>query len=468
MSIYIFSLLVGYVISGVDHAIGMSYSIIKQLNTQAKYVFTEIPTNKALKRYTDMGINFEDMICAQFSMAGNASVGGAQIQIRDHYSDGKVTVSEAITDRPLYFDVYSQYEKDGHLNQYLSRRTFLKPDGSVAYDIVYDKNSNEKYIFPDGEVCTKGEFLLKFMQSLSFSENDLIIIHRPGYMNFMEPLFLSKNNAHILVFLHSGHDFLPGEDPYYSSLNPEYYYFFENFDKIDTILVSTQQQKNEVLKTIEKYHFHKTNVEAIPIFGVKKRKEISERRPFSFLTVSRLDPRKHIDLLVRAAIEAHKMVPELTLDIYGTGNREYIQEISKLIKSAQAFSYITLKGYCDVSDVYDNYEAYITASSWETFGITLLDAINAGNAMVGFRARYGNTLFIKPGENGYLIDADFSQLQDEEYQDYLVSELSDKMQLVLSDKTRLESFHKTSYTLAKDYLIEGIEKKWTDYLKKYI
>ena len=58
--------------------------------------------------------------------------------------------------------------------------------------------------------------------------------------------------------------------------------------------------------------------------------------------------------------------------------------------------------------------------------------------------------------------------QDEEYQDYLVSELSDKMQLVLSDKTRLESFHKTSYTLAKDYLIEGIEKKWTDYLKKYI
>lgn len=464
MNIYIFSLLVGYEISGVDHSIGTLHTFFKQLQTPLKYVFTEIPTNTALKNYTDIGIGYEDMICAQFSMTGNANIGRAQIQTRDFYTNGILTASEAATDRTLYIDIFSRIEKIDGSETRRSRRTFLKPDGSVAYDIIYDPNNLEQYVFPNGETCSKGEFMLKFIQSLCLSEDDLIIIHRPGNMNFVEPLFLSKQNAHILVFFHSGHDFLPGEDPYFNYLNPAYYYFFEHADKLTAILVSTQEQKKDVLNTIENYHFPKTNIEVLPVFGVNIRREVKLRKPFSLLSVSRLDQRKHVDLLIRASIEAHKLIPELTLDIYGTGSPEYISMLKALIESAQASSYITLKGYCDVSNIYDNYEAYITTSTWETFGITLLEAINSGNAMIGFRARYGNPLFIKPGENGYLVDVDFSRLEDEQYRNCLAEELARNIQLLFADSERLKHFHKASYELAKTYSIDKIGKKWINYL----
>ena len=54
-------------------------------------------------------------------------------------------------------------------------------------------------------------------------------------------------------------------------------------------------------------------------------------------------------------------------------------------------------------DVYPQYELYVTTSQWETFGLTLMEAVGAGLALVGFDARYGNPTFIKDGENGYLV-----------------------------------------------------------------
>jgi accessory Sec system glycosylation protein GtfA len=467
MSIYIFSLLVGYEVSGVDHAIGVLHTFFKELKKPLRYIFTEVPNNAALKCYTKLGIDLEDMICAQFSMAGNPSIGSTEVQTLEHQFNGKKTFVEASTDRPVYIDTFSQFEKDGASVTRRSRRTFFAPDGSAAYDIVYDSEGKEQFVFPNGEVCSKGEFLLIFMQSLHFCEDDLIIIHRPGYLDFIEPLFLSKNKAHTAVFFHAGHDFTTGEDPYFNYLNPAYFSFFRHADELDAILVSTQEQKNDVINTTEKYGFPKVNVEVLPIFGISERSEVSERKPYSLISVSRLDPRKHIDLLIRASIKAHEHIPELTLDVYGTGSKEYIAMLKKLIEDTQSSSYITLKGYCDVSNAYDNYEAYLTTSTWETFGITLLEAVNAGDAMVGFRARYGNTLFIKPDENGYLVDTDFSRLEDEKYQNDLISDFADKIRMVFADPDRLKRFHKASYALAKGFSIESIKKMWVDYIGRF-
>lgn len=468
MSIYIFSLLVGYEVSGVDNSIGTLHTFLKKLKAPLKYVFTEIPNNTALKCYTDLGIDWDDMICAQFSMTGNASIGRARIQTCEHHSNGTITFMEASSDRPLYIDFFNQFEENGVSVTRCTRRMFFYQDGSVAYDIIFDRQGNERYVFPDGEDCSKAKFLLKFMQSLCFSQDDLIIIHRPGYMDFIEPLFLSKNKAPALVYFHSGHDFLPGEDPNFNNINPAYFSFFKHADNLDAILVSTKEQKNDVLNTIEKNHLPKVNVEVLPIFGISERKEISERKPYSLITVSQLNQRAHIDLLIRATVEAHNLIPELTLDIYGTGNQNYISMLKTLIENAHASSYITLKGQCDVPDVYADYEVYLTTSSWETSGITLLEALNAGNAMVGFRARYVNSLFINPEENGYLVDADFSCLKDEQYQNQIVTEFARKIELVFSDPQRLKCFHKASHALAETYSIENIEKMWTDYLNGFV
>ncbi|MFR1967771.1 MAG: hypothetical protein ACLS4H_01255 [Streptococcus salivarius] len=37
-------------------------------------------------------------------------------------------------------------------------------------------------------------------------------------------------------------------------------------------------------------------------------------------------------------------------------------------------------GHADLRDVYPQYELYVTASQWETFGLTLMEAVGAGLA----------------------------------------------------------------------------------------
>ena len=79
--------------------------------------------------------------------------------------------------------------------------------------------------------------------------------------------------------------------------------------------------------------------------------------------------------------------------------------------------------------------------------MTLMEAVGAGLALVGFDARYGNPTFIKDGENGYLVP--YSETMDE---DLLVSQMADKIVF--------ESMHQVSYDLAKQYLKPVILEAW--------
>ena len=44
----------------------------------------------------------------------------------------------------------------------------------------------------------------------------------------------------------------------------------------------------------------------------------------------------------------------------------------------QAQSYIHLKGHQDLQTRFKEYELYLATSEWETFGLTLLEAIGSG------------------------------------------------------------------------------------------
>ena len=161
------------------------------------------------------------------------------------------------------------------------------------------------------------------------------------------------------------------------------------------------------------------------------------------MTASRLDPRKRLDLAIRAVALAHQKEPKTSFltSTVKVGEQENLQD---LIDTLGANDYIKLRGHADLRDVYPQYELYVTTSQWETFGLTLMEAVGAGLALVGFDARYGNPTFIKDGENGYLVP--YSETMDE---DLLVSQMADK--IVFALESDLESMHQASYELAKQY-----------------
>ena len=68
------------------------------------------------------------------------------------------------------------------------------------------------------------------------------------------------------------------------------------------------------------------------------------------------------------------------MDIYGKGKQE--TQLLQLIKDNHAEQFIQLKGHQDMSSLYKEYEAYISASTSEGFGLTLMEAVGSGLAMM--------------------------------------------------------------------------------------
>ena len=91
------------------------------------------------------------------------------------------------------------------------------------------------------------------------------------------------------------------------------------------------------------------------------------------MTASRLDPRKRLDLAIRAVALAHEKEPNLHFDIYGKGGEQ--ENLQDLIDTLGAGDFIQLRGHADLREVYPQYELYVTASQWETFGLTLMEAV---------------------------------------------------------------------------------------------
>ena len=170
------------------------------------------------------------------------------------------------------------------------------------------------------------------------------------------------------------------------------------------------------------------------------------------ITASRLAKEKHIDWLVKAVIEARKEIPELTFDIYGSGGEDSL--LRDIIATHQAEDYIQLKGHAELSQIYNQYEVYLTASTSEGFGLTLMEAIGSGLPLIGFDVPYGNQTFIEDGQNGYLIPSSSDHVEDQIKQAYAAKICQ------LYQENRLEAMRAHSYQIAEGFLTEEILEKW--------
>ena len=470
MAVYVFSLLVGYYFGGVDYAQGARYKYLKKLSCPVKYVFTGIPNEREVSEYQKMGIETDDMISAHFLLSGNERIGGeGHIIKKPYYSKGHLVHQEYYTDRLLYADYYTYADENGEQKSKRIKRAFRNPDGTSAYDIIYDENGSERYLFPNGENLSKQEFLCRFIQKLNLTEEDVVLIDRPGNMEFVQPLFTHGNKAKIIVFLHSGHYARKGESDAYLYLNFEYYYWFKNSDKIHTVIVSTDGQKEELIEKLKEYGCKIPNVEVIQACGLETLFYPDvERKPYSLLTVSRLVTGKRISWIIRSVIEAHKVNPEISLDIYGEGNEQYVAELKQLVETNQAGAYIHFMGHRDVTKVYMGYEAYISASLWETLGLTLMEAVGSGTAMIGLDVKYGNKVFIQNEQNGYLTDLDFEQIKNEPYVESMIHDMAQNIIRLFESPAKLRAFHEKSYQIAEKFLNDSIEEKWHSFFEKVI
>jgi len=116
------------------------------------------------------------------------------------------------------------------------------------------------------------------------------------------------------------------------------------------------------------------------------------------LHAGRLGFEKNVDVLVEAFARLSVRRPEYTLDIVGDGPvKDHIQRLAARLGVGDR---VRIRGFMDrtaLGRIYRDYDAFVTASTIETQGIVLLEAMAAGLPIVAVRALAVPSSWVRAG-----------------------------------------------------------------------
>lgn len=492
--IYNFNLGIGWASSGVEYAQVYRARMLRNISQPAKFIFTDMFPRDNIQHMTkNIGFLDEEIIWlytfftdskiapVTYTLADLEATFGGRPFTRTR--EGMITryvfagnnnfytaymvdsqsdlvhrvemVSKGFLIRKDYFTyhrVFSEYYAplDNKAHMYLRR--FFNEDGSVAYEEIAD-GDNSVYRFPDRMLFSKEEFVGYMVSRMNLTEEDLVIIDRTTGVG--QSILQNVGKARVGLIIHADHFSEGSTDDTNILWNNYYEYAFSQYRHISFYVTATDVQNRLVREHFRKYVGVEPNVITIPVGSIFERKYPTQpRKPYSLITASRLATEKHIDWLVEAVAQAKGTIPQLTLDIYGSGGEEGM--LRELIKKNRAEGYIRLMGQQHLDEVYKNYEGYVAGSTSEGFGLTLLEAIGSGLPIIGFDVRYGNQTFMDDGKNGYLIPVHEGMESKER-----IRELKDRI-IRLFTEADLEKFHAYSYQKAAPFLTGNVERKWEE------
>ena len=487
--IYNFNLGIGWASSGVEYAQSYRAKMFRNIHADAKFIFTDMFSQENIEHmtknigfldseiiwlyqfFTDFKIapvtytlkdleatfaslNFtkkrEGKICRYIFEGDNNFYTAYMVNDHDDFVHRVEMVSHGCLIRKDYFTykrIYSEYYAPLDNAAHLYHRRFFNEDGSVAYEEIID-DKKVMYKFKDKMLYSKEEFVGYMVSQLNLTKEDIVIIDRTTDIG--QAILMNCKPARVGIIVHADHFSEKDTNEDYILWNNYYEYDFNMHKHIDFYVCATQAQSDLMRQQFEKYYGIKPTVYTIPVGSLSELKyPVQKRKPFSLITASRLASEKHIDWICKAVIQAHETLNQLTLDIYGVGVED--KKIRRIIEENKASDYIRLMGQHDLSEVYQNYEAYIAGSTSEGFGLTLMEAVGAGLPIIGFDVRYGNPTFIRDGLNGYLLPL------PEEDPDKIEALKKGILKLFEQD---LSSCHEVSYEVAKAFLTSSVQEKW--------
>ncbi|WP_430425414.1 glycosyltransferase family 4 protein [Phenylobacterium sp.] len=124
-----------------------------------------------------------------------------------------------------------------------------------------------------------------------------------------------------------------------------------------------------------------------------------------FVSLFNLDvhKRKNFEGLVQAIMEVAKTVPDITLDLWGKGGPEAINEVAGIIAAAGAENRVFMKGPLpegEFESILNGYVAFVMPTLRETFGMVFIESLFSGLPILYTREWSVDGLF-EHGQVGY-------------------------------------------------------------------
>lgn len=496
--VYNFNLGIGWASSGVEYAQSYRANLFRQAQIPARFIFTDMFPTENIEHMT-RNLNFLDdeviWLYTYFTDTKTAPVSFTLKDLEKTFADenpvfsregktaryifegqqkyyrvyltqengDKVHRVEIVADGCLirkdyytYCKIYSEYYAPLDGKAHLYGRSFFNEDGSAAYEEMIDEDTHACYKFPDAMLYSKAELVGYMVKNMHLTAEDVVIIDRTTGIG--QAILENCGPARVGSIVHADHFSEGGTDECNILWNNYYEYAFAQTDHIDFYVTATDAQNQLMREQFQKYRGIEPQIVTIPVGSLEKvRRPKQPRRRHALITASRLATEKHCDWLIEAVVKARESVPDVSLDIYGKGGEE--GRLKQLIDRYGCKEYVRLMGQHNLDEVYEQYEAYVSASQSEGFGLTLMEAVGSGLPIIGFDVRYGNQTFIDDGENGYRIP-----IHDEMDQKEKIALLADRIVHMLTEDD-MEAFSKHSYEKAQAFLTKEVVKRWISLLK---
>lgn len=178
--------------------------------------------------------------------------------------------------------------------------------------------------------------------------------------------------------------------------------------------------------------------------------------PPRLLHVGRISFEKNCDVVLKAFSEIKKEIPDSKLEIYGDGPA--LQSLKIEAKMLGIFDSVIFHGFVnrtELAKIYPLYDIFLTASTMETQGLVVLEAMSCGLPCVGVNS-FALPELIQNDINGYTVNPG----------DYHT--IAKKTIEILKDKEKYRKFSKNSIEIAKTHDIHECANKLEELYEKVI
>ncbi len=181
----------------------------------------------------------------------------------------------------------------------------------------------------------------------------------------------------------------------------------------------------------------------LKMFPMKKTIGLSHQ----VIHVGRLGFEKNVDVVIKAFAEVIRQVPEAKLVIAGDGPaRKDVEKLANELGVAKKVQFLGTIKREKLAKVYASGDVFITASTMETQGMVVLEAMACGLGVIGVK-KYALPDLIKDGSNGYLV-------KPGNYKS-----MADKMKLMLTSSGLAEKMGREARRTAEKHNVEVMARK---------
>lgn len=384
-------------------------NVIQYLNpkpthkTKKLKIIDKIKEKKFIKIKTGKNYRFYDN--GTYIMSKNMNRDNGRLEFIDHLEMGRIRVLREEYDFRGNLARYVEYRNDNAtMHRYVdkNKKCFLTvwvDEETGNWMRAIDFNTGKEY-------RGMSKFYINIInQILKEFENPVIFsLFSEKLKNIPEDgknldYIISKLDSNVkkIASLHNTHLADPYNDK--DKVQPVFKDLFEN-THFDRIVVLTNEQKKDIesLFNCDVNVIPNSHDFSVPQYNVEK--DINR-----IIMISRIDPKKRVDL----AVEIMKIIsdrdPELYLDFYGFGYKDELEEEIYSKVEEYGLKNFNFKGFTsNVNEELQKSGMSILTSDTEAFPLTIMESIANNVPCISFDIKYGPEDMIIPGKNGYLIE----------------------------------------------------------------